>query len=51
MRYIITRLREPSTWNAIAVIFGLTGDKAEALVQIGIGASILLGIFLPERAK
>lgn len=53
MDYIIARLKEPSTWAGLAVVFtafGITVSEAE-LALIGSGISAVLAIVLRERGE
>lgn len=53
MDYIISRLKEPSTWAGLAVIFtaaGITVD-AEELAVVGSGVSALLAIVMREKGE
>ena len=56
MRFIIERLREPSTWSGIASIalafgLGIPPGALEAVTQIGVGVAGLAGIVLREKGK
>ena len=51
MDYIIARLKEPSTWAGLAVVFtaaGISVSEAE-LALIGSGIAAILAIVLRER--
>ena len=51
MDYIIARLREPSTWAGLAVVFtaaGISVSEAE-LALVGSGIAAILAIVLRER--
>jgi hypothetical protein len=50
--YVGARLREPSTYNGLAILAGLVGFQfdpslGKALVAIGIAVGGLLGVLLP----
>ncbi len=51
MDYIIARLKEPSTWAGLAVVFtaaGISVSEAE-LALVGSGIAAILAIVLRER--
>jgi hypothetical protein len=51
MEYIINRLKEPSTWAGLAVVFtafGISVSEAE-LALVGSGVAAVLAIILRER--
>lgn len=53
MRWLLARLREPSTWRgliwlAAAAGLSLRPDQAEAIVAAGMALAGLLGVFLSE---
>jgi hypothetical protein len=53
MDYIIARLKEPSTWAGLAVVFtaaGISVSEAE-LALIGSGIAAILAIVLRERGS
>lgn len=55
-KFILARLREPSTWSGMAAIgvafgVGLPPGMVEAVTQIGVGVAGLLGIFMKEGSK
>ena len=54
LKFIINRLREPSTWAAlpsIAVAIGLGAPSGtwEAVTQVGLGLAGLAGVLLREK--
>lgn len=52
MSYLISRLREPSTWSGLAVLFALFGVPATTigLVQQVVGGVLgLAAILVPEK--
>lgn len=56
MNWLISRLREPSTWRGIvwlATVAGLSlrPDQAEAIVAAGMALAGLLGVFLADEPK
>ena len=55
LKFIINRLREPSTWAAlpsIVVAFGLgvPPGALEAVTQVGLGLAGLAGVLLREKS-
>ena len=56
MRWLLNRLREPSTWRGLvwlATVAGLSlrPDQAEAIVVTGMALAGLLGVFLRDEPK
>lgn len=56
MKWLLARLREPSTWRGIvwlATVAGLSlrPDQAEAIVAVGMALAGLLGVFLADEPK
>lgn len=56
MRWLLRRLREPSTWRGmvwLATVAGLSlrPDQAEAIVTAGMALAGLLGVFLADEPK
>lgn len=53
LKWIAARGKEPSTWAALAPIFGLLGWSidAETGAAIGAGAAALLGVILKEKGQ
>ena len=56
MRWLLRRLREPSTWRGLvwlATVAGLSlrPDQAEAIVTAGMALAGLLGVFLADETK
>lgn len=52
MKFIINRLKEPSTWaglSALGVLFGVPPGTLDLIAQVGIGAGGLLAIALKDR--
>lgn len=50
MQYVLNRLREPSTWQSLALVAGLFGMKPElahAIEGAGVAAAGLLAVLLP----
>lgn len=52
--FLITRLREASTWRGIVLILtslgaGIKPEHAEAIVSAGVGLAGLLAVLLPDR--
>jgi hypothetical protein len=53
MEYIIARLKEPSTWAGLAVVFtaaGITVSETE-LALIGSGIAAVLAIVMREKGS
>jgi hypothetical protein len=53
LNFIITRMKEPSTWaglSALGVLFGLPHGTVEALGQVLGGVAALAAIALPENS-
>lgn len=51
MKFIINRLREPSTWaglSALGVLFGVPPGTLDLIAQVGVGAAGLLAIALKD---
>lgn len=53
MRYLLERLKEPSTWRGLCMGAAALGaswspDHQQAIVTIGVGAAGLLGTILPD---
>lgn len=53
VRYVLLRLREPSTWAGIAagiaaIGWTLPAEQWSAIVQVGLGVAALAATFLPE---
>jgi len=53
MAWIIARLKEPSTYAALAPVLAAVGWSVSGttLAAIGGGIAALLGIFLPEKSS
>ena len=56
MQYIISRLKEPSSWAAIAAViagFGLQldGELLQHISALGVAAAGLAGFLLQEKKK
>jgi hypothetical protein len=53
MEYIINRLKEPSTWAGVAVVFTAFGISvnAEELALVGSGVAAILAIVMRERGE
>ncbi|MEK8027243.1 hypothetical protein [Pseudaquabacterium rugosum] len=51
MRYVLSRLREPSSWAALAAIIAAGADAAATRdpQAIGVCVAAVLGLVLPER--
>jgi len=54
--FTISRLREPSTWAALAagfVALHITVEPGlwQSIANLGIAASVVLGYFIPEQKK
>ncbi len=52
--YLLNRLREPSTWTALAVmagVFGIKPELAHAIEGVGVGVCGLLAALLPDRGR
>ncbi|AVS74485.1 hypothetical protein [Paracidovorax cattleyae] len=52
LQYILGRMREPSTWAAISalgVVFGLPPGTVDLAVQVGVAATGILGVLLPDK--
>ena len=52
--FIVARLKEASTWRAIVVLLVACGVPiapalADRIVQIGLAAFVLMGIFMPDK--
>lgn len=53
-KIIISRLREPSTLaglSALAMLFGVSADVAQPVVQAVAGVAAALAVLLPEARK
>ncbi len=54
-KYLISRLKEGSTWRGLimlltaAGIWKLNPDQTEAIIAAGIALSGVIGVFWPER--
>lgn len=53
MKYLLERLKEPSTWRGLCMGAAALGaswspDHQQAIVTIGVGAAGLLGAILPD---
>lgn len=53
MEYLISRLKEPSTWAGLSVLLAMFGVSVgqDELSVIGAGIGSLLAIILRERGK
>ena len=54
MKFIINRLKEPSTWagvSALGVLVGIPPGTLDLVAQVGIGLSGLLAIALKDRGN
>ena len=54
--FTLSRLREPSTWAALAagfVALHITVEPGlwQSIANLGIAASVVLGYFIPEQKK
>ena len=52
LNWLISRLKEPSTWAGLAALgmaLGLTQDGYEAISGLGMAAAGALAVFLRER--
>ena len=55
LKFIINRLREPSTWAAlpsiaVAIGLGVPPGTLEAVAQVGLGLAGLAGVLLREKS-
>lgn len=56
MKWLLARLREPSTWRGLVWLATMAGlslrpDQAEAIVAAGMALAGLLGVFLSDEPK
>ncbi|WP_028451241.1 hypothetical protein [Chitinilyticum aquatile] len=54
LQFLLARLREPSTWAGAAaagVAFGMSGDKANALINLGPVVAGVVACFLPDPSS
>ena len=52
MKFIINRLKEPSTWaglSALGVLVGIPPGTLDLVVQVGVGLSGLAAIVLKDQ--
>lgn len=52
-KFILNRIKEPSTWtalSAIGILFGLPAGTVDGIAQILGGVAALVGILAPEGA-
>ncbi len=52
-KYLLNRLKEPSTWRGLALIgtvlgINLNPDQINGVVTFGLGLSGLIGVFVPD---
>ena len=55
-KYILNRLKEPSSMRAIVIIITLFGvsmspEQQEAIVGVGVSVVAALGLFLPDKIE
>lgn len=55
MRYILERLKEPSTWRGIVLVLtslgvGINPDAVAYIVSAGTGVAGLIGVFTKDKA-
>lgn len=55
-RYLIERLKEPSTWRGVILLLTACGApiapaNAEQIVSVGLAVAGLIGIFLPDKVQ
>lgn len=51
-KYLLNRLREPSTWASLGLLagcFGLPVAIIPVIAKIGVGVTAVLGVALPEN--
>lgn len=51
VKYLLARLREPSTWAAfagLAVVVGLTAEQWQAVATAGAAVAGLIAVLLPD---
>lgn len=54
MKYVLARLREPSTWaglSALGVVFGIPPGTLDLVAQVGVGIAGLAAIALKDKAS
>lgn len=52
-KYLLNRLREPSTWRGIALLgtvlgINLNPDQINGVVSFGLALSGFIGVFIPD---
>ena len=53
MKYVLARMREPSTWaglSALGVVFGIPPGTLDLVAQVGVGIAGLVAIALKDKA-
>lgn len=53
MKYVLARLREPSTWaglSALGVVFGIPPGTLDLVAQVGVGVAGLVAMALKDKA-
>lgn len=55
-RYLLARLREPSTWRGLILLatalgYAIRPDLAEAIIALGIALAGGVGVVAPERVE
>lgn len=54
MKFSINRLKEPSTWAAIAVLatlFGLDNQQADQIASAGAALAAIVAVLMPARGN
>ena len=56
MSYVLSRLKEASTWRGIALLLTAFGvqiapDVQEAVISAGVAVAGAIGVFFPDTAK
>jgi hypothetical protein len=54
LKYLLERLKEPSTWSGIAALGALVHLDPALMSSVGVAGPVvaaLLGVFLPEQRK
>ena len=56
MKYLLERLKEPSTWRGMVAVatglgVGITPEQANAVVAFGLTIIGLIGAFFPDKTK
>jgi hypothetical protein len=56
MNYLLSRLKEPSTWRGLVILatscgLTLSPEQSDAILAVGLLCAGLIGVFTPDKGK